>query len=133
MNKLLVFLFLSFAISLSAQPTVDPSLKEGNSLLAQKKYQDAINVFDKIIKSSPKNADAYYSRGVAYSNLGNTIEAISDYTRANFFNPQKVEALINRGSTFSGMQKYDDALNDFNSAIKIHYNFNSLPRWVRLS
>ena len=60
MKKIFTLLFLgSLIIKTIAQPNIDAMLKEGNILLGKKQYQDALAVFDKVIKVSPKNKSDY--------------------------------------------------------------------------
>ena len=41
-------------------------------------WNEALNAYDKTIELNPKDADAYYNRGNAYSRLGNSQYANED-------------------------------------------------------
>jgi branched-chain amino acid transport system substrate-binding protein len=54
----------------------------GNVYFAQNDTQAAIRDYDQAIKISSNYADAYYNRGLAYSNLKNSASAINDFQAA---------------------------------------------------
>ena len=54
-------------------------------------------IFDKAIELDPKDANAYYNRGLAKSELKQYKEAIADYDKAIELNPKDAAAYYNRG------------------------------------
>ena len=68
---------------------------------------------------APKNAEAYYYRGLAYNHLGNYGDAIADYDRAIKLNP-KFAIALNRRGVFKSTTLDDEqgALADLNKAIE---------------
>lgn len=52
--------------------------KCGYVYLNLKDYQKAIRDFSKSMELNPKDATAYYNRGIAYGGLGNHQQAIED-------------------------------------------------------
>ena len=56
--------------------------EKGNDYFKQGDYQKAIEQYDEAIRLDPQDALAYYNRGVAYDNLGKTIEAERDFAKA---------------------------------------------------
>ncbi len=73
----------------------------------------------------PQNAYAYFSRGLAYSGLGQYERTIKDYTQAidmstGFLylgSPQFFEYFFNRGLAYFNLGRYESAITDMNSAI----------------
>ena len=62
--------------------------------LLQKKYDSALEDFNKIIKSDAKNADAYFNRSVTYKFKGEFSEALKDAYRAESLGYPETEAYI---------------------------------------
>jgi len=56
-----------------------------------KKYDEAIVEFSKVIQINPNRAEAYYCRGFAYAQKRNPGQAIADYTKAIEINPDYAE------------------------------------------
>lgn len=77
--KIVFILFFIFTISsLSAQPEVE-LIKKADSLYIAKKTEEAVAIYSKIIKVSPKNEKALKGRADIYYNQGNFSLAEKDY------------------------------------------------------
>ena len=61
---------------------VEEPLKTALELHESGKLKEAIAVYDKVIKSHPKLAEAYFNRGNAYYDLGENQQAVRDYGQA---------------------------------------------------
>jgi tetratricopeptide (TPR) repeat protein len=65
------------------KPTLfESSIYQGQSLLKQKKFTEAINSFNKAIEIQPNFAVIYLWRGDSYAQQHNLIPEILDYTKA---------------------------------------------------
>ena len=71
---------------------------------------------------NPADADAYYNRGDAYSEIGEYEKAVADYNKAIQVDPNDADAYYNRGCTYGEMGEYDKAIADFNKAIELAPN-----------
>lgn len=100
--------------------TKDDWLLQGVGKYKTGNYQEAIKDFDQAIALNPKNADAYYNRGLTYNSLKQYTQALKDYTRAIQLNPGNALVYFNRGVNYSALQQYDQALKDFNRGIQIN-------------
>lgn len=59
--------------------------------------EEAISYFDKLIELTPKDAEAYFLRGTAKSNIMDSDGAIEDFDTAIKLRPNYREAYANRG------------------------------------
>ena len=99
-------------------------------------YLKTINNLAKSIELNPKDADAYYNRGVAYGKLWQYQKAIDDYTKTIELNPEFASAYYVRGSVYAklGDQK---AMDDYARAIELNpslesgVNYNHLVHYNR--
>jgi TonB family protein len=95
-------------------------LTAGNAYFVQKKYQDAIEAFTIGIgtETTPHEAKLYRNRGMAYAQLGNTAQAIQDFTLAIARDPQDAVAYNQRGIAYYQLDNAQQALEDFSKAIE---------------
>ncbi|MBR1277592.1 tetratricopeptide repeat protein [Bradyrhizobium sp. AUGA SZCCT0283] len=70
-------------------------------------------------RRDPTYANAYYNRGNAYSNKGDTDRAIADYTAAIRLDPTYANAYYNRGNAYSNKGDTDRAIADYTEAIRL--------------
>ena len=73
----------------------------------------------KLLELDPKDANAYYGRGLAKSELKQYKEAIADYTKAIKLNPKDAEAYYNRGNAKYRLKQYKEAIADYDKAIEL--------------
>lgn len=60
-------------------------------------YNDAISDYTKAIEMDPKNAYAYYNRGISHDKKGDYNIAIKDFIRAIELDPTKADFYHNKG------------------------------------
>jgi len=65
-------------------------------------------------------AAIYYNRGVAYGNLGQHNQAISDFTRAIELNPEFALAYNNRGVAYAWLGEFAQAKKDLLKAVELN-------------
>jgi tetratricopeptide (TPR) repeat protein len=105
----------------------------GARATATEKHDDraaAISAYDKAIeiadRKNPPNTlgEAFNNRGVLYSNSGDSVHAIADFTESIELDKKSAVSYSNRGHEYSSAGNYAGALADFNEAIRID------PKWV---
>jgi tetratricopeptide (TPR) repeat protein len=79
--------------------------QKGISSLAKKDYDAAIAAFSEDIRLDPKHANAYVSRGLAYSKTGDVDQAIADYSEAIRLDPKHAIAYYDRGLAYYQQDK----------------------------
>ena len=90
----------------------------GNELLSQGKYEDAISVYDARLSIDPKDVDALHNKGVALQYLGRYEEAISWYDKVLGLDPKYVNALYSKGTALQGLGMYEEAISWYDKAQK---------------
>ena len=70
--------------------------------------------------SSRESATTYYNRGHDYGVIGNTDQAIADYTTAIQLNPNYLTAYVNRGNEYAKKRNYKLAIRDATTAIQLN-------------
>jgi Flp pilus assembly protein TadD len=83
-------------------------------------WRSSITLFDHALNVTDNNSAAYYSRGLAYSRLGNDRQAIGDYDKALSINPQYGEAYYCRGTSYLLLGNARQAIGDYDKALSLN-------------
>ncbi len=96
----------------------------GLKLFRQGAYDKSIATYARIIKRKPKDANAYFNRGLAYKNAGLGDRALADYDAAIRLDPSHHKAYLDRANIRYQRGSYSDAIRDY---------MNALGLWLGLS
>jgi len=94
-------------------------LDKGKTCAESENYSEAINEFSKAIKLNP-SYDAYYERGIAYSNSNNSFTAMEDFAKAIGLaenDGDKWKAYTTRTIIYLRKGNWDEAIADCTKAI----------------
>ncbi|CAD8214737.1 unnamed protein product [Paramecium octaurelia] len=95
-------------------------LNQGVALSNLKKYQEAIECYDKAISINPKQDLAWNNKGNSLNNLNKYEEAIECYDKAISINPKLDLAWNNKGNSLDDLYKYQEAIECYDKAISIN-------------
>jgi tetratricopeptide (TPR) repeat protein len=98
---------------------IDYVIKNGNAHYYAGEYDEAIVLYDLVLKVDPRQADALNNKGLALNNLGRCEEAVFWLDRVLKIDPKDVAALNNKGLALTGLGRYEDAISWFDKALKI--------------
>ncbi|MFI5294088.1 MAG: tetratricopeptide repeat protein [Thermodesulfovibrionales bacterium] len=76
---------------------VDAWIKLGNALMDTKRFNEAIDAYQKALAINPKNVDVRVDLGTCYRNSGRPAEAIKEYRKALEIDPRHLNAHKNLG------------------------------------
>lgn len=99
------------------------SLKKGNSLFEEAKYEDAIAYYDKVLEKDPKNKWAWINKGYALAELTKYEETILCFDKAVEMYPKSVHVWSRKGEALNKLNNFDEALVAFDRAIEINPKF----------
>src|ERR1700688_4179367 len=100
-----------FSMTVGAQSqTAQEYLDAGNSLYAQKKYDEAIGKFQKAVELKPDFADAYYNWGTALHAQSKYDVAIGKYQKAVEVKSDHANAYNNWGTALHVQGKHEEAI-----------------------
>ena len=88
----------------------------GRQAIDAKRWNEALNAYNKTIDLNPNDASAYNNRGLAYDNLDKDDLAIADYEKAIELNPKYAKAYNHRGSAYEKLGNYEQAIADIKIA-----------------
>lgn len=96
------------------------SLKnEGNRLMKEEKYQEALNTYSKAINLDATNPVFYCNRAAAHSRLGDYQNAANDCRMSLRYDPNYSKAFGRLGLACSKMNKYEQSLEAYQNALRI--------------
>jgi len=84
-----------------------------------RKYGRAIADYEAAISLDPKNAAAYYNRGIAYQAKGDLDRAIADYGQAVVLDPKYTSAYNNLGNAYQAKGDIERAIASYDAAVRL--------------
>lgn len=114
-----------------AENTPSWHLDQGNVLVAQGHYDDAIQEYNQAIYLDPGFTKAYFWRAVAHYQMAEYPSAIADSNQAIKLDPDKVEAYITRAAAYSASGQHDLAITDLNKVIEINSGMRGIAYLYR--
>lgn len=92
---------------------------QGNELLKQDRYQDAINSYTKAIHIDGRNAVYFCNRAAAYSKLGDHQNCVSDCLKALELDPNYSKAYGRKGLAHTVLGQHKEAKECFQKALEL--------------
>jgi tetratricopeptide (TPR) repeat protein len=112
---------------LESPQTATDWLNEGQRLVDQGKYEEALHAYDNGIQLSPQWTDLYYHKGTAYSKLDRVDEAVQAFYTVVEINPKDgVVAYYWIGRVLAGAGRYDEAIQAFEKSTQ---SFETYGEW----
>ena len=105
------------------QRTAEDFISLGGAKADKKDYQGAIANYSQAIQINPNNPDAYYRRGVAYTNLNNYQAALENFNQVLRLSPKNTYAYFYRGFVRSQLKDYKGGFADADFALRLDPNF----------
>jgi tetratricopeptide (TPR) repeat protein len=127
-----ICLLIVICLLLNGCKEEDYLIDRGNREAKAGNYKAAIKRYDDVLKINPRNANAYYNRGIVWFEMGEMDNAISDYTKALEIDKELTEAYFNRAFIWRSKGNYDRAISDYTKALLLNPN-NSLKNRIYFS
>jgi tetratricopeptide (TPR) repeat protein len=98
--------------------------KKGLMHLEHSRYDEAIEAFEKAIEINPRDADAWYNKGIilAKKDVARYDGAVDCFDVAIHLDPNNAELWYNKGIALGCLGKYSAAIKAFDDAIRIESN-----------
>ena len=114
------------------------SAKQTEGILAQaiqmydeKKYNEAISLFDKVLKLTPTNATVYYYRAMSFDALNNYQKAIADYKSTLKYAPDMIIAYYSLGVDYDTLNNYQSAKENYQKYIDMTDEDNDYKNYAQ--
>lgn len=114
-------MFLSSYINVSPERKAEAEeLKnEGNKLMKEEKYQEALSAYGRAIALDAANPIYYCNRAAAFSRIGEYQKAIDDCHQAIRYDANYGKAYGRLGLAYSKMNRHQEAIDAYKNAMRI--------------
>ena len=92
----------------------------GRQAIDAKRWNEALNAYNKAIDLNPNDVSAYNNRGLAYDNLDKNDLAIADFDKAIELNPKYGDAFNNLAKTYGRRGYYKQAILFYDRVIELN-------------
>lgn len=97
----------------------DKHKSEGNELMKQEKFKEALEQYNKAIEIDASNAVYYCNRAAAYSKISDFINSIEDCKNALKIDPSYGKAWGRLGLALLSNNQFEEAYEAYNKAIQL--------------
>ncbi|HEY7022852.1 MAG TPA: tetratricopeptide repeat protein [Ktedonobacterales bacterium] len=117
-------------VMITPQPgeSLEGLLIQGNALLAQKQYAEALPFFERAALRGPNSFIAWLNLAYALDEFKRYEEALVALDRALEIDPNSVIAWNNKGIVLRALERYDDALEAYDRALA--FDPNDATAWL---
>ncbi len=88
-----------------------------------KKFDRALEDFNKTIEMNSRFASAYHNRGMAYSGKGRHEKAVEEFSKVIEMNPDSPVLYKDRGTAYSKLGEYELAKKDLEKSVELDKRF----------
>lgn len=136
---LIAILLLPPAYSDSAADQYEHARSLGQKLYAEGKFGAAILAFDRAIRASRENVEAYRGRGLSYLRIGNIDRAVNDFNLSNqalgpyreqkfpglgsYLDWKRAHEIYEDGNQYLSQENYDQAISLYKTALSVYPTF----------
>ena len=114
--------------------TIESVKNKGNDIFKQKKYEEAIEEYTKILEFDPNNKKfnslILANRALCYQKLNKNVEALRDSNQSIKLNPFYARGYIKRGNVYMELKMFDDARADFQKAKDLDPNVTGVEAYL---
>lgn len=98
---------------------------DGDPIRKAAKFKRAINTFEEILKTDPKNPYALYCLGVIYQDQGQLPKALGFFEQVTQIDPNDAYAWLNRGKCRVDFSESKESLDCFEKALQLDPHLNA--------
>ena len=108
------------------------SFNDATELFQNGNYNQAIVIYDQILKSEPNNISTLNMKGIAYSNMEQYTKSLKQFYKVLEINPENARALAGMGVGFGNLGEYSESLSYLQKADKINPNNNVIKNYKNI-
>jgi len=93
-------------------------IHKGIDKVKRMKYEEALEIFERLLDMNPNIPEAWNNKGVALYRLGRAEEAIECYDRSLAIDPENMDALRNKGLALHSLGRMEEALQVYDTVLQ---------------
>lgn len=106
-------------------------LSQAVNLYDSQKYNEAVDLFNKILNITPSNATVYYYRAMCYDALNDYQKAINDYKMTLKYAPDMYIAYYSLGVDYDSVSNYPEAKNNYKKYVELSVEDNDYKKYAQ--
>ena len=106
-------------------------ISQASKLYDEKKYTEALQIYNQILKDMPSNASIYYYRAMAYDAVNNYKAAIADYKSTLKYAPDMVIAYYSIAVDYDALENYQAAKENYKKYLETVSEDNDYTRYAK--
>ena len=114
-----------------ASKNSEETLNQAVKLYEEKKYNEAIALFDKVLKVNPENANVYYYRALSYDAVNNPKKAIEDYKAVIKYSPETTIAYYSIAVDYDTLENYQAAKTNYQKYVEATKEDNDFTKYAK--
>ena len=100
--------------------SIKEKLEYANKKRINKEYNEAINIYNKIIKLHRETPEAFYNLGLIYKSLNSFNESINAFKEVINIEPGNIGAYLLIGNIFLKLKKYENAIEFYEKGLSLN-------------
>jgi tetratricopeptide (TPR) repeat protein len=92
-------------------------INKGMDRVKRGQFQEAVEIFDRVLAANPSLSEAWNNKGVALFRLGNIMEALKCYDESLAQSQENLEALRNKGFALRASGRLQEALQCYDAVL----------------
>ena len=93
-------------------------IHKGMDKVKRMKYEEALEIFERLIDMNPHIPEAWNNKGVALYRLGRPEESIQCYDRSLALDPENMDAFRNKGLALHSLGRMEEALQAYDTVLQ---------------
>jgi tetratricopeptide (TPR) repeat protein len=93
-------------------------LNRGIDKVKRKKYEEALDIFERVLAMNQEVPEAWNNKAVALYGLGRLEEALESYDQCLALDPENLDALRNKGFLLRNLRRLDEALEVYDCVLQ---------------
>jgi predicted O-linked N-acetylglucosamine transferase (SPINDLY family) len=106
-------------VTLETPPPAEFLLRRAFELHQQGRLDEAVALYEQILRMQPQHGDTWHLMGIALSALGRNEAAVASFTRAISLQASPVDAHFDRGNALYNMRRLEEAVADYDETIAL--------------
>lgn len=107
----------SISTSPESSESADDLLERGKALKAQKRYEEALPLFERAAQLQPTSFEAWFNLGYLLNELSRFNEALPAHERALVLDPTSAKSWTNKGAALVYLKQHEEALAALDTAL----------------